>query len=263
MRVSQAQESANLSKMGYRVDGAVDYNLYAHIFNCMESYYIIALSVFVDNMESLAIENCLLRGLENILTPEKITKMSDEEVAELAAESPESASLRQSLLTKKREFEEGHRVIYRYSPRGMAAKSTTANTTTVPVLPTTVGNGTLSKSTLSTSLSATNSTSATPATTIGGQSPQPQEAISPPENVTVASSPANPGTLQPQGKSRDRSRSHRRIDGDVSSSTPIKAQPSAEAVADGSSTVSTPSRSSNGTGLFRKQRQDPVAEGGL
>ncbi|KAH8423399.1 uncharacterized protein LDX57_001158 [Aspergillus melleus] len=58
----------------------------AEIIDEMEAYYETAIVTFVDNVATLAIENCLLRPLDQMLTSQTINNMKDEEVQQLAAE---------------------------------------------------------------------------------------------------------------------------------------------------------------------------------
>lgn len=58
----------------------------AEIIDEMEAYYETAIVTFVDNVATLAIENCLLRPLDQMFTSQTINNMKDEEVQQLAAE---------------------------------------------------------------------------------------------------------------------------------------------------------------------------------
>ncbi|KAJ5780530.1 hypothetical protein N7457_005690 [Penicillium paradoxum] len=55
----------------------------SEIVDQMQSYYNHALAVFIDNVSTLGIENCLLAPLGSILTTQKISNMDDSEIAKL------------------------------------------------------------------------------------------------------------------------------------------------------------------------------------
>lgn len=73
---------------------------YSKLLDCAQAYYTVALNNFVDNVASLAVENCLIDGLENLISPSKITQMSDNEIERIASES-EDAGLARATLVKK------------------------------------------------------------------------------------------------------------------------------------------------------------------
>ena len=55
--------------------------------NCLATQT--SLRVFTDNIVTLALENCLISDIPNILSPDKFYDMSEETVKTLAAESKE------------------------------------------------------------------------------------------------------------------------------------------------------------------------------
>ena len=55
-----------------------------------EAYYKIALDTFVDNMATLAIENCVLADLHELFSPNLVSEMDDEMLSRLASESVET-----------------------------------------------------------------------------------------------------------------------------------------------------------------------------
>ncbi|KAI1924757.1 hypothetical protein LOZ64_000634 [Ophidiomyces ophidiicola] len=83
----------------------VDIALCNEILDCMQAYYSVALGVFLDNVAGLAVENCLLDGIENLLSPTRILQMSDNELERLAADSKELRSARAAVARKVRVFE--------------------------------------------------------------------------------------------------------------------------------------------------------------
>ncbi|KAI9717664.1 MAG: hypothetical protein M1812_004609 [Candelaria pacifica] len=72
----------------------MDYHACSELLDRMLAYYDVALHVFVDNMTSLAVENCLLDGLEDLLSPYKVAAMTDEELRGLAAETQDVQDVR-------------------------------------------------------------------------------------------------------------------------------------------------------------------------
>ncbi|KAL8673574.1 MAG: hypothetical protein Q9168_002006 [Polycauliona sp. 1 TL-2023] len=54
---------------------------------CMKAYYKVAMKILVDNFSVLAVEKCLLSELTDILSPDMIIKLSEDQVNALAAES--------------------------------------------------------------------------------------------------------------------------------------------------------------------------------
>lgn len=56
--------------------------------------------MFVDNVASLAIENCLMAALEDLLTPSTIADMDDDELEDIACELFEVRELRIQMLRK-------------------------------------------------------------------------------------------------------------------------------------------------------------------
>jgi GTPase SAR1 family protein len=61
-----------------------------------EAYYKIALDTFVDNMATLAIENCALADLHEMFSPSKLGDIGDDVVERLASESPKTINDRAS-----------------------------------------------------------------------------------------------------------------------------------------------------------------------
>jgi len=72
-------------------------------------YYDIALAVFIDNIVTLGIERCLLKGLDNLLSPMSVLTMTDEEVELLAGEFPEDQKLRKETTEKLERLRAGMR----------------------------------------------------------------------------------------------------------------------------------------------------------
>lgn len=92
----------------------------------MQAYYKVALDVFVDNFATLAIENCLLEGLEELLSPLSVAKMTDEELNRLAAESPDIRAQRSQATTKLKVLENGLESCKRHARRRPTFGETTS-----------------------------------------------------------------------------------------------------------------------------------------
>lgn len=56
-----------------------------------------ALVTFVDNIATLAIENCLIRPLGSVFNSQRLSSLSDEQIHNLASESPEIQLERKTL----------------------------------------------------------------------------------------------------------------------------------------------------------------------
>lgn len=84
------------------------------LLDCMQAYYAIALDVFVDNVAALTVENCLVKGLSALLSPVKISEMTDAELETLAAEPGDLQSLRDQAMEKKTVLEESLNICRRH-----------------------------------------------------------------------------------------------------------------------------------------------------
>ncbi|KAI1760514.1 hypothetical protein GGR53DRAFT_526037 [Hypoxylon sp. FL1150] len=60
-----------------------------------ETYYEMSLRTFTDNIVILAIENCLIRDLPTIIAADKFKQMTNDELEELASETPDIQEARQ------------------------------------------------------------------------------------------------------------------------------------------------------------------------
>jgi short-subunit dehydrogenase involved in D-alanine esterification of teichoic acids len=69
------------------------------------------MNVFISNVTVLAIENCLIKNLEEIFSPILIAGMSDEKLHSIAAESEEIRTERSDLREKLNVLEGGKRVL--------------------------------------------------------------------------------------------------------------------------------------------------------
>lgn len=83
-------------------DNEVDIDACSMLLRYSQAYYNIARDTFVDNVATLAIENCLLTGLASIFSSDMILDMEDGQLANLAGESEKSLSDRRYAEEKSR-----------------------------------------------------------------------------------------------------------------------------------------------------------------
>jgi hypothetical protein len=79
----------------------------SRLVDCMECYYKVTLGVFMDNIAILAIENCILNNVVGLVSPVKVSRMSEEELNLLASESPDDARTRRETLAKQKVLQDG------------------------------------------------------------------------------------------------------------------------------------------------------------
>jgi hypothetical protein len=79
----------------------------AEVIDQMQAYYDTAILTFVDNVATLAIENCLLVPLERIFTSQAVNDMDDEQISELAAEPPHIRQERERLSSELEKLQAG------------------------------------------------------------------------------------------------------------------------------------------------------------
>ncbi|KAK3292818.1 P-loop containing nucleoside triphosphate hydrolase protein [Chaetomium fimeti] len=93
-----------------------EFNAEQTIENAME-YYKMSLRVFTDNVMTLALENCLISDIPNILSPEKVYDMTDDKVTTLAAESKQIRREREELQTQLEKLRLGLAACREHRPR--------------------------------------------------------------------------------------------------------------------------------------------------
>ncbi|KAL6849641.1 hypothetical protein ACO1O0_009184 [Amphichorda felina] len=93
------------------------------VVDMMLAYYDISRRTFTDNVVNLAIESCLVRDIPEILTPTKIGSMDDERLAELAGESEETQTRRESLEREVAVLRKGLERCRLYKPRAVTGKN--------------------------------------------------------------------------------------------------------------------------------------------
>ena len=98
---------------GVEVDTSACEQLLRHA----KAYYNIALETFVDNMATLAVENCLLVGLGGIFSSDKVADLDDAQLQELAGESEQVLSDRKYLEEKIQVLERALKTCERHMVR--------------------------------------------------------------------------------------------------------------------------------------------------
>ncbi|KAH6623434.1 hypothetical protein F5144DRAFT_518509 [Chaetomium tenue] len=76
-----------------------------------------SLRVFADNVMTLALENCLISDIPNILSPEVVCNMTDDELKTLAADSKHAQSEREELRAQIKELQSGLAACRKHRPR--------------------------------------------------------------------------------------------------------------------------------------------------
>ena len=73
---------------------------------------------FAETVVNLAVESCLVCHVDGILTPSIVNAMEDDEVRELASESPDLTYERELLESQVAKLRDGLRICRRHRPRG-------------------------------------------------------------------------------------------------------------------------------------------------
>jgi len=76
-----------------------------------------SLKVFANNVMILALENCLVSEIPDILTPDNVQGMSDEIVVSLASESKQIKTEREDLQGQLTKLQAGFAACQAYRPR--------------------------------------------------------------------------------------------------------------------------------------------------
>jgi len=86
--------------LGGMVDSGIDVDACSTLLRYSQAYYNVARETFIDNVATLAIENCLMAGLAGVFSSSKILDMEDDELAKLAGESVKILTDRRYALEK-------------------------------------------------------------------------------------------------------------------------------------------------------------------
>ena len=84
---------------------------------------------FAETVVNLAVESCLVCHIDGILTPSKVNVMEDEEVRELASESPDVTYERELLASQVAKLKDGLKICQRNRPRRAQGLPATAQHT--------------------------------------------------------------------------------------------------------------------------------------
>ncbi|KAE8334718.1 hypothetical protein BDV24DRAFT_172020 [Aspergillus arachidicola] len=94
---SESFDADDLERAASELRSSSDQFAAAEIIDQMQAYYDTSIVTFVDNIATLAIENCLLGPLERIFTSQTVNNMDDQQIRELAEELPHVQHDRQRL----------------------------------------------------------------------------------------------------------------------------------------------------------------------
>ncbi|KAE8368347.1 P-loop containing nucleoside triphosphate hydrolase protein [Aspergillus caelatus] len=92
----------------------------AEIIDQMQAYYDTSIVTFVDNIATLAIENCLLGPVEHIFTSQTVNNMDDQQIRELAEESSHVQQDRQRLGQELKRLQAGLDILNIFSTESSA-----------------------------------------------------------------------------------------------------------------------------------------------
>jgi GTPase SAR1 family protein len=103
---STEQDNTLAPQLNTAVDSEVDIDACEMLLRYSQAYYNITRDTFVDNVTTLAIENCLLAGLANIFSSDMVLGMDDVQLFNLAGES-------EKMLSDRKYAEEKNRLLKR------------------------------------------------------------------------------------------------------------------------------------------------------
>ncbi|CZR52698.1 uncharacterized protein PAC_02575 [Phialocephala subalpina] len=86
-------------------------------FDNMNAFYEVAITLFMDNVPTLAIQLPIIRGLPDILCPTAIFSMDSETIKNIAGESEEKVLERTTIARKLKVLEDGGRICKQYARR--------------------------------------------------------------------------------------------------------------------------------------------------
>ncbi|KAF2181052.1 hypothetical protein K469DRAFT_692301 [Zopfia rhizophila CBS 207.26] len=130
-----APEETDVEK-GEEVQSAEkDTNL--EVSNLVQTYYNRTVSVFIDNVANLAIENCIVADLANIFSPERVSSMDKQKLQIIASESEEVLAERSVLKQKLEDLNSVKQLLKVEESAATAAGQ--SNPQSTPSTPTIVG----------------------------------------------------------------------------------------------------------------------------
>jgi Dynamin family/Dynamin central region len=100
-RAGRTQSTTNFGASLNEIDEDSDKQACRELLDLMQAYYSVALDVFVDNVASLGVENCLINGLKDLLSPQTVSEMNDDMLKEIAFESEDIRELRNRTAEKQ------------------------------------------------------------------------------------------------------------------------------------------------------------------
>ncbi|KAK7524157.1 dynamin family protein [Phyllosticta citriasiana] len=102
----------------FHANSEADMRLFASMeaLEYMTAYYKVAMKLVIDNIASLGIEQCLLRKLPDLFTPEKVASLDDETISSIAAEPNASKERRKRIKDKVQSLEQGLQALASVAP---------------------------------------------------------------------------------------------------------------------------------------------------
>lgn len=101
-KASTGQDNTPAPQLNTAVDSEVNIDACEMLLRYSQAYYNIARDTFIDNVTTLAIENCLLAGLANTFSSDMVLDMDDVQLFNLAGESEKMLSDRKYAEEKNR-----------------------------------------------------------------------------------------------------------------------------------------------------------------
>lgn len=109
------------NKVMHTLDDA-DVRTFATVIGTVEAYYKVTLDTLVDNIAVLAIEQCMLRGLETIISTSFVLQQSDERLNTLAGESADIVSRRAQLRARLADYGRARAILKTHARRSRTSE---------------------------------------------------------------------------------------------------------------------------------------------
>ncbi|BCS27077.1 dynamin family protein [Aspergillus puulaauensis] len=116
----------------FQMDAARHEFAAAEVVDHMQFYYDTAVPTFVDNVNNLAVENCLVNPLRGIFSAQVVNSMDDTRIQELAAEPPKVNEERDRLRNELDEFRAVIRALDVFRPLELSLEDLSMNTPEAP-----------------------------------------------------------------------------------------------------------------------------------
>ena len=114
------REEMNSEETGSLPNNNIDIEACSKLWRHAKAYYNIALDTFVDNMATLAVENCLMTGLATVISPDTVINMGNDTLLKLAGESEKLLSDRRYAEQKSKLLEKSLKTCQYHMSRQIA-----------------------------------------------------------------------------------------------------------------------------------------------